>query len=245
MPTWIDLSTPDPEAARAFYQAVFGWEYDISGPEYGGYANARIGAHTVAGIGGSMPDAPPAPPAWSTYFASHDIEADVERAAAHGAQVIVPAMQIGSFGSMAICLDPVGAAFGFWQAGEHIGAQMTDKPGSAAWYELYAPDAKRARDFYAALLGATVEPMPGDLEYYVLKHGDVELCGIMQIDPAWGDMPPFWANYFAIADLDAAVATVLAHGGKQFGGIDDSPFGRIAALADPHGAMFKIIEVPA
>ena len=41
-PTWGDLMTPDIDAARAFYHAVFGWEYDIGGPEFGGYTTARL-----------------------------------------------------------------------------------------------------------------------------------------------------------------------------------------------------------
>jgi predicted enzyme related to lactoylglutathione lyase len=84
-----------------------------------------------------------------------------------------------------------------------VGSQVTDEPGSTTWFELYSSDAKRARDFYTAVLGATADPMPGGPEYYVLKHG-----------------------------------------GKVMGPIDDSPFGRIAALMDPGGAFFKIVQPP-
>jgi uncharacterized protein len=40
------------------------------------------------------------------------------------------------------------------------------------------------------------------------------------------------------------VATVTKNGGKNLGPIDDSPFGRIAALMDPGGAFFKIVQPP-
>lgn len=53
-PTWVDLSSPDPAASRDFYHAVFGWEYDIGGPEFGGYATARVGPLPTAGIGGQF-----------------------------------------------------------------------------------------------------------------------------------------------------------------------------------------------
>lgn len=243
-PTWIDLMAPDLDAARSFYQAVFGWEYDIGGPEFGGYTTARVGPRSAAGLGGPMPGAPPMPAAWSMYFATDNAEADVARAVELGAKVHNPPMVIGSFGSMATCEDPTGAPFSFWQAGDHIGAQVTDEPGSAAWFELYSPNAAQARDFYAALLGATVEPMPGDMEYYVLKHGEDQLCGIMQIDPAWGAFPPQWITYFAVADADAAVAAITANGGKAMSAVEDTPFGRMAAVADPSGAQFKVIQPP-
>lgn len=244
-PTWIDLATPDMDAARAFYHAVFGWDYDISGPEFGGYTTARAGQHTAAGIGGNTgSDGTTFPVAWGLYFASDDVEADVARAVGLGATVLFPAMTVGEFGRMAGCLDPGGALFSFWQAGTHIGAEIEDEPGSATWYELTAPDAKKARDFYAALLGASAEPMPGDFEYYILKHGEKMLAGIMQIDPAWGDFYPNWATYFSVADADKTAETILAHGGQVLGPIEDTPFGRMASAMDPFGAHFKIIQPP-
>ncbi len=244
-PTWADLGTPDAGAAREFYHAVFGWEYDVSGPEFGGYATARLGQRMTAGIAGAQPGAPAMPAAWGLYFATEDSEADVARAQGLGARVLFPPMVIGDFGSMATCEDPTGAAFGFWQAGKHIGAQVTDEPGSMTWYELYSPDARKARDFYTALLGATADPMPGGLEYYVLKHGEKMLGGIMQIDPAWGNLHPQWVIYFSVANTEETVATIVKHGGKVLGPIDDSPYGRFAAVTDPSGATFKVIQPPA
>ena len=146
-PTWIDLSTPDADAARQFYHAVFGWEYDVGGPEFGGYTTARLGSRTTVGIVGNQPDAPAMPATWNLYFASTDANADVARAVNLGAKVVAPAMMVGEFGGMAVCEDPTGATFCFWQAGRHLGAGVTDEPGSTAWCELYAPDAKQAVSF--------------------------------------------------------------------------------------------------
>lgn len=243
-PTWIDLMTPDIDVARSFYQAVFGWEYDMSGPEFGGYTTARLGTRMTAGIMGSQPDAPPMPTAWSLYFATDTIEAAVNQAAHLGGKVVFPVMKVGTFGSMATCADPTGAVFSFWQADAHVGFQVTDEPGAAIWYELYTSHAAQARDFYTALLGATAEEMLGNLEYYVLKQGDTMLGGIMQIDPSWGEFHPQWVTYFAVANADETMAMVTEHGGKVMSPIDDTPFGRIAALMDPGGATFKIVEPP-
>lgn len=244
-PTWVDLLSPDPEASRNFYHAVFGWEYDIGGPEFGGYTTARIGNRSVAGIGGQMPGAPPTPAFWQLYFASDDLKADVAKAQRLGAKEVYPSMEVGQFGGMASLADPTGAEFNLWKAGTHVGSQVTDELGATAWFELYSPDAKKARDFYTAMLGMTADPMPGGMEYYVLKRGDEMHAGVMQIDPSWGNLPPFWATYFSVKNADEAVATILKHGGKIQGNIDDSPFGRLAAVVDPHGANFKIIQPPA
>lgn len=243
-PTWIDLMTPDAVAARTFYQAVFGWDYDIGAPEYGGYTTARLGDYATAGVVGNQPDAPPMPAAWGLYFASDDNDADVARAEAAGAKVMYPNMTVGDFGSMATLEDPTGAVFSLWQAGSHVGWQVSEAPGSVAWLELYSPNAKQSRDFYTTLLGATAEPMPGGIEYYTLKRGDQLLAGIMQIDPAGGAFHPQWMTYFSVADVEATVAKVIEHGGKAMRAIDDSPFGRMATLMAPDGACFKVVEPP-
>ena len=244
-PTWVDLLTPDIDGARDFYRAVFGWDYDIGGPEFGGYTTARLGALPTAGMSAPPPGVPLRPAAWGLYFATDNIAADVARAVALGAQVLNPPMVVGPFGSMATCTDPTGAMFSFWQAGQHIGFQVSDEPGSTTWYELYSPDAKRARDFYAALLGATADPMPGEMEYYVLKHGETMLGGIMQMDPAGGALLPQWGIYFAVANADESAALISRLGGKVLGAVQDSPYGRIAEAADPSGAEFKVIQLPA
>jgi predicted enzyme related to lactoylglutathione lyase len=96
-----------------------------------------------------------------------------------------------------------------------------------------------------ARLGATADPMPGGPEYYVFKRGEQQLCAVMQTDPAWGTFPPQWITYFGVADADGAVAAVTANGGKALSVIEPTPFGRMAALADPAGAQFKIVELPA
>jgi uncharacterized protein len=219
-PTWVDLTTPNADAARSFYRTLFGWEYDIGGPEFGGYTTARLGQHSTAGLTEPPSGTPPMPASWNLYFASDDLDADVARAVALGATQLYPAMQIGEFGAMATLHDPTGAMFSFWKAGSHVGHQIDGQPGAVAWFELYSADAKAARDFYTALLGATSEPMPGDFEYQ-------------------------WMTYFAVDDADKALATITEHGGKAMSGIDDSPFGRLAAVADPAGAQFKIIQLPA
>ncbi|KPV49238.1 hypothetical protein SE17_33765, partial [Kouleothrix aurantiaca] len=53
---------------------------------------------------------------------------------------------------------------GWMRTGEWI--EYTVNVGTAGTYT------QAARDFYSALLGASADPMPGGMEYYVLKQGD-------------------------------------------------------------------------
>ncbi|MCB0062584.1 MAG: VOC family protein, partial [Caldilineaceae bacterium] len=121
-PTWFDLASPDLKVATAFYQAIFGWSYVNTGPDFGNYHFAQADGRNVAGIGPIFPPDSPQPSAWTVYFASEDAAKDCERVKELGGQVLVEPMVIGDSGSMAICMDPTGAAFGFWQADQHIGS---------------------------------------------------------------------------------------------------------------------------
>lgn len=56
--------------------------------------------------------------------------------------------------------------------------------------------------------------------------------------------PSHWLAYFAVADADAAVAAASVGGGTVLSGPDDTPFGRMAFLTDPDGAVFAIAGPP-
>jgi predicted enzyme related to lactoylglutathione lyase len=52
---------------------------------------------------------------------------------------------------------------------------------------------------------------------------------------------PFWVYYFNVADLDRAMASVQAGGGRVVHGPTDLPGGAsIARCVDPQGAMFAL-----
>ena len=54
------------------------------------------------------------PDVWSVYLTVEDVNKTLESVPGHGGQVIVPAMQVGEAGTMAVALDPAGAAIGLW-----------------------------------------------------------------------------------------------------------------------------------
>lgn len=56
-------------------------------------------------------------------------------------------------------------------------------------------------------------------------------------------MPPYINVYFAVEDCDDAVAKATKIGGVLRFGPMDTPFGRFAALSDPQGANFSVIDI--
>jgi predicted enzyme related to lactoylglutathione lyase len=108
--TWEDLRTPDPDAARAFYTAVFGYEthaLEPAGPDYTTFHLPGDEA-PLGGMGGMFGS--DGPPHWVVYFGVPDTDAALERALGAGGSVAGPATQ-SPYGKMGTITDPFGATF--------------------------------------------------------------------------------------------------------------------------------------
>jgi uncharacterized protein len=57
------------------------------------------------------------------------------------------------------------------------------------------------------------------------------------------EVPPYINVYFTVEDCDATVAKATERGGVLRFGPMDTPFGRFAALSDPQGASFSVIDM--
>lgn len=110
--TWSELNTRDPDAAKRFYGAVFGWRFEDQEFEgMGTYTTIHAGDGTAGGMldmRGRVPDE--VPPNWLTYFAVDDTDAAVEKLKGAGGGVAFGPVDIVA-GRIAVVTDPHGAAF--------------------------------------------------------------------------------------------------------------------------------------
>ena len=56
-------------------------------------------------------------------------------------------------------------------------------------------------------------------------------------------VPSNWQIYFGAEDVDAALARVVELGGSVVQGAEDTPYGRLAQVADPTGVPFRLRSV--
>jgi predicted enzyme related to lactoylglutathione lyase len=244
-PCWIDLMTSDTNTARRFYGGLFGWEFETGDQnKYGGYIMARKNGKSVAGIMQKDADQAGMPDVWSTYLRSDDAEATASAVAAHGGQIYMPPMDVPEQGHMAIFGDPAGAAIGVWQPREMKGYEVVAEPGTPAWHELHTKDYDAAVKFYQDVFGWDTDVMSDSPEfrYTTLGAGDAAKAGIADASgylPA--EVPSNWQIYFAVENADASIEQAVGLGATVIDGPEDSPFGRLATLADPTGATFRII----
>jgi predicted enzyme related to lactoylglutathione lyase len=114
---WNELGTRDPDAAKAFYGAVFGWgsrDHDMG--EMGAYTEWLRGEDSIGGmmdVSGRLPDEIPAH--WLVYFAVENTDATVETVKSSGGGVSFGPIDIPA-GRFAIVTDPHGAAFAVIQS---------------------------------------------------------------------------------------------------------------------------------
>jgi predicted enzyme related to lactoylglutathione lyase len=244
-PCWVDLGVADIPKACAFYAGLFGWEARQGPPEAGGYALCRKDGRQVAGIGPNM-GPPGQPPEWTTYLATSDADETARSITSAGGRVLVAPMDVMDQGRMAMAADPGGATFGLWQARQHTGVQLANEPGSLAWNENLSRDFDGNKAFYQAVFGYEFGDIGAGFRYATLKLGGSEVGGIGELDPgAPAGAPARWSVYFAVEDTDAAVARAAGLGGTTVRPAWDSPYGRIAIVADDHGAVFSLISAPA
>jgi len=226
--------------AAAFYSALFGWDVQTGPPETGGYSIAHIGSRPVAGIGPQM-SGQPEPVEWTTYLATEDADETAAKIRAAGGQVLMEPMDVMDVGRMFIAVDPGGARFGVWQARAHTGVQLANEPGTLIWSENMSRNFDGNKAFYAAVFGYQYGDIGADT-YATLDLDGRPVGGIGDIGPDQpDDRPAAWGTYFAVQDADAAVARVAELGGTVVAPAWDSPYGRMAVVADDQGGTFAVM----
>jgi predicted enzyme related to lactoylglutathione lyase len=238
VPGWVDFGSPDFEASKAFYCALFGWQAGPSNPDFGGYTIFTLDGQAVAG--GAPLVSEDQPVAWSTYVIVEDAAATTALVGPAGGRVLVEPMAVADMATMGVFLDPAGAAIGVWQPGEMKGAEVFNEAGALTWNELVTGDVEAAKAFYDSVFGWDgAASVLGDVAYTQWELDGAQIAGMSPIVGEPADIPPHWAVYFAVADCDASAARVTELGGTVLVPPTDMPPGaRFARAMDPGGAQF-------
>ncbi len=240
--SWVDLTTPDQEGAKAFYSALFGWAADdrpVGDGVY--YSMQQIDGKNVAAISPQPEQQREAgvPPLWNSYITVESADDAASKAGELGATVHAPPFDVMDVGRMAVIQDPQGAFFMAWQPKTTIGAELVNVPGAFCWNELYTSDLDAAKTFYGGLFGwewREFEQSPDP--YFVVMnqgHGNGGARGLAE-----PDMPPNWLVYFAVEDIDAGVTKVAELGGEGMMGPIDIGVAKLAIVRDPQGGVFAL-----
>ncbi len=112
----FSIPADDPEQAAEFYVNVFGWkvQYLEEPAEYWFLAAGESdGPEPV--IGGITRRSNPSQNHLLTYFNVQTIEEALKKVERNGGKVLQARHEIPGYGAMAICADPEGNVFAFWE----------------------------------------------------------------------------------------------------------------------------------
>ena len=245
-PVWYELMTTDPAAAETFYTKVVGW---TAAPMPGApdpYTIFKRGGGD-AGVAGLLkrPEGMNMPPFWSMYVAVPRFEDAVAHIKSLGGSELSPIVDVPTVGRLQMMKDPQGAAFYIIQPSPtEERAETGPKLGEGSWHELMTTDAPAAMQFYSEVFGwQPSETMDmGEMgKYHMFNRPHGMIGGMMNKSSEMADVPPFWAIYFLVDDINAAVERVKAGGGQILNGPMEVPGGDwIVNAMDPQGAAFSL-----
>jgi predicted enzyme related to lactoylglutathione lyase len=250
---WYELITPDPDAAKAFYDAVVGWDIE---PQPAGPLDYRMIRRGDGGNAGGVMRLSEdmarngGRPVWLGYVSSQDVDATVAAVTSDGGQVHMPATDMPGVGRIAMITDPAGAPFYVMRPTPPEGQPdavsdvfSVDQPQHVRWNELTTSDPEGAADFYHRHFGWKQEgSMPmGELGDYAFIHdGDTGIGAIMGLIPP--TTRPQWSFYFGVEDIDRAAEAVRSGGGQVLMGPQQIPGGEYSLNGtDPQGASFGLV----
>lgn len=250
---WYELMTPDPDAAKAFYDAVVGWNIETQpGGEMDYRMIGRSDGGNAAGVLRLTEDMAShgARPAWLGYLNVDDVDAKIAAIEADGGVTLMAATDLPGIGRVAMVADPQGAPFYIMKptppAGDANPASdvfSVDQPQHIRWNELATTNQDGAIDFYERHFGIRQEgamPMGEMGEYRFIFKDSVRIGAVMRKPPL---LPTsLWSFYIGVDDIDRAAEAVTDGGGTIMFGPMEIPGGEYSVVgADPQGAAFGIV----
>ena len=251
---WYELMTTDAEGAKAFYDAVVGWDIGEGAAEFQGYRMINSGGGFAGGVlplTGEMQQHG-ARPTWLGYIHVNDVDQSVAAIERAGGKVLMT-HDIPNVGRIAMVADPQGAPFYVMKPIPPEGREnqasdvfSPDKIGRCGWNELSTSDAIGALDFYTSQFGwekGDAMPMGDKGDYRFINHHGQMLGAIFpSAAGAFAEEQPHWRYYFRVPSISAAKSAAEERRGRIVIGPMEVPGGNhIIVGKDPQGAEFALV----
>jgi len=127
-----------------------------------------------------------------------------------------------------------------------MSADAAYKQGEFCWNELGTRNIDSALEFYTKLMQwTTLTHDMGEFgKYYIFQmEGNDVGAGYQMSGPQFQGVPPHWACYVWVDDVDAVAAKAAATGGRiLYAPMDVENVGRMAFLADPQGGVVAVFK---
>lgn len=241
---WFELLTVDLERSLTFWASVLDCDVARTDDESPAYFMMAKGTDSpLFGVVGIEPDEG-VESHWIGYLMVADVDQAVDKTTEAGGLLhAVPEAGEEVPHRFAIVTDPQGAVVNLHETvpGRAPGEGLPEL-GRLAWIELLTNDREAAAQFYRELVGWEVGPEhPRDNEgvaHALFRDG--RIFGLMRDLPAGSPLPPNWAFYLRVADLDEAIERGKAAGGFMFEEPAAVDGGRRVLMREPTGALVAL-----
>ncbi len=116
--------------------------------------------------------------------------------------------------------------------------------GTFSWADCMTSDAAAGAQFYAELMGWTINEIPmgeGMGSYHMFQQEGRNVAALSGTPPGMEGVPPVWNSYITVDDVDAMAPRVEELGGKVVAGpFDVFDSGRMLTLQGPDGAHVSL-----
>lgn len=248
---WHDLISDDPEGSKAFYGALFDWEFrslELIGADYWVIS---LNGEPIAGMVNQADIAAERDISqWISVMSVRDASAAAELVSASGGQTLRAPVFIGDRGTMAVFADAQGAHFATLTttAGDPKDPEGLPVEGAFLWHELWTSDVSDATRLYSELGGMSVQNLEAQavdghaIDFKMLRGGDKVRAGVRSLPEP--DMPSLWMPYLRVTTqerLDVLLLKVSELGGQVLVPKVQRPAGgHVAIIADPSGAPIAL-----
>lgn len=252
---WYELISNDPARAKAFYDAVVGWDIEPDGQQMptgttyrmirrsdGGHAGAVLGMSDDMRDNGGKP-------VWMGYVCVPDVDAAVKAFTGAGGAVHLPPFDL-PVGRIAMVSDPWSATIYLMDPRPPTGqpdavsdAWSATNAQHVRWNELWTTDPVGATHLYTSVFGWTQQgsmPMEPMGDYLFLQNGADGIGAMGTAQP--GGEGSRWQYFIGVDDIDRACAAVTAGGGNLLGEPQEIPGGEFSVYGhDLEGSTFGLV----
>jgi uncharacterized protein len=242
---WFDLLTDDAAAARNFYGALFGWQFEQSTAREWQYWIVR---HRGVPIGGivEITRSASSGPQWLSYLTVSNVDETAVRVRERQGQVRYGPKKTASGRPYAVATDPQGGLFGILQPfGPALKGDAKPVAGDFLWVEYVAADPAFAAGFYGEIAGWTVHETDTGTptDYWMFSRDGRPRAGMFR-NP-WPHVKPNWLPYILADDPGSLAEKARSLGGQiVLAPRAEVRGGTLAIVADPRGAVLALQKWP-
>ena len=238
---WHNLVTGDGEAARQFYGALFGWEFDVL--EDGRYSVITYQGRNLGGIlDTSKKDGnTPKRGHWLSAMSVANLDASLAAVDRAGGKQLEAPIDVSGVGRVVTVADADGALLHLLSSERGDPPDAEPQVHTWLWHELLANDAAGALKFYEGAFAyrATAPKKDPTSKYRVLWSAGEPRAGILQ-NP-FEKTRSAWIPYVRVDDPTALAERVTELGGRVI--VAPRPEvrdGTLALIVDPSGAPLAL-----